>query len=763
MAGPEIKIASADRIPGKEMLAPEPDTKDLDALLDSLNGSAERFQSLWFSFLGLTLYFAIAALTTTHRDLLLKNPQTLPILNIKVELLPFYVIGPLLYLVFHFYLLMMLALLARTAAEFDKQLRTTIPDEADRERYRARIDNALFLQLLVGMKGERSGVNAFLLGLIGLITIALAPLATLILMQMMFLPYHHLRITWWHRGVVGADLVLILVMTGRCFFPRGLRKAPLVLGTPNRKPRWATAMAFCILLAVGLSTLGDWLSFRQGRWAGEPWPSSVAEWAQWMAGALPPSPEVNPDYAATQDGVVFGLFPNRLILPIDTIVGESRLDETKKEIASRGGNFVPTINLDGRDLQAADLRGADLRGVSLNGAAMQGANLIFGGLDGAQLVIANLRGADLRGAQLHGAHLLSALLQGVDLEGAQLQGAYLHSAQLQDADLEGAQLQAAYLDLAQLQGADLEGAYLQGALLQMAQLQGADLSRAQLQATDRTFAELQGADLSRAQLQGAALRFARLQGASLEGANLADSEFMATIVFRTDINDAELSTSAIRSVVARAGEPTEDSPMLNPCGCQSSTVLRLLSEMQDHRWELEDQFSDHLSTMGYQFFSSRMPDYFEPLTQSVADKWRSTAIKFAPEFQKGAIAARFVRLKPNFQADEQDDEDMARWSWEVSVQHDPSSGPLHLRRLARILGDLACTVDGAPYVARALVAPRYFSITSFTKESRLSTLGEQLNVVRDRMKEGRKNREACPGVAGFTEDDWRALDALNAD
>jgi hypothetical protein len=62
---------------------------------------------------------------------------------------------------------------------------------------------------------------------------------------MMFLPYHHLRITWWHRGVVFTDLVLILVMTSRSFFPRGLRKAPLVLGTLNRKPRWATAMAFC--------------------------------------------------------------------------------------------------------------------------------------------------------------------------------------------------------------------------------------------------------------------------------------------------------------------------------------------------------------------------------------------------------------------------------------------------------------------------------------------------------------------------------------
>jgi hypothetical protein len=157
MARPDTKAigASPEPIPVSETLAPQADTKELDALLDSLNGSAERFQTLWFSFLGLTLYLAIAALATTHRDLLLNNPQNLPILNIKVELLPFYVIAPLLYLVFHFYLLMMLLLLARTAAEFDKQLRTTLADEPGRERYRARVENALFLQLLVGMKGER--------------------------------------------------------------------------------------------------------------------------------------------------------------------------------------------------------------------------------------------------------------------------------------------------------------------------------------------------------------------------------------------------------------------------------------------------------------------------------------------------------------------------------------------------------------------------------------------------------------------------------
>jgi hypothetical protein len=63
-------------------------TEDLDALLDSLNGSAERFQTLWFSFLGLTLYLAIAALTTTHRSLLLGEAQTLVSYSARRKLCP---------------------------------------------------------------------------------------------------------------------------------------------------------------------------------------------------------------------------------------------------------------------------------------------------------------------------------------------------------------------------------------------------------------------------------------------------------------------------------------------------------------------------------------------------------------------------------------------------------------------------------------------------------------------------------------------------
>jgi uncharacterized protein YjbI with pentapeptide repeats len=695
MAGPDTKNidASPEPIPGKETLAPQADTKELDALLDSLNGSAERFQTLWFSFLGLTLYLAIAALATTHRNLLLGEPQTLPILNIKVELLPFYIIAPLLYLVFHFYLLMMLALLACTAAEFDKLLRTTLADEADRERYRARVGNALFLQLLVGMKGERSGVNAVLLGLIALITIVLAPLATLVLMQMMFLPYHEFRITWWHRGIVVADLVLIVVMTVRCFYPRGLGKAPLVLGAINRKPRWATAMAFCVLLAVALAPLAYWLSFRQGRWAGEPRPSSFKEWRQWMAGDPPRSPEVNPDYAATAKGAVFGWFPNRLQLRDETIVGGTKLEETKKEIASRGGDFVPTKVFDGRDLQAADLSGADLRGVSLNDAAMQGSDLSRVRLDGARLIRVNLQGAELGGARLRSAGLAGAELRGAELQDAQLQGANL-VAQLQGADLSGAQLQGAYLGGAQLQGADLSGAQLQGASLGGARLQGANLSGAQLQ----------GAGLRGAGLQGANLLAAQLQGADLGYADLSDGELDMAFVFRTDISDAELATAAIRNIQADKVMP----------------------------WILPKT---------------------APLTDEDVDRWTGAATEFAREKDKAEITQRFARLKP-VQVTGQDASDQAKWSelGKQSAALDPDGGQ-YRRWLADRLGHLACDPDGAPYVARGLVGqPPFYS--------RLASLGDQLERVRERMKAGREKPDACKGVAGFTEADWRQLDAI---
>jgi hypothetical protein len=66
-----------------------PDTKEAEALATALNRSAERVQTLWFSFLTFMVYLAIAAGTTTHRMLFLESPLKLPVLNIDLPLWAF--------------------------------------------------------------------------------------------------------------------------------------------------------------------------------------------------------------------------------------------------------------------------------------------------------------------------------------------------------------------------------------------------------------------------------------------------------------------------------------------------------------------------------------------------------------------------------------------------------------------------------------------------------------------------------------------------
>jgi hypothetical protein len=107
-------------------------------------------------------------------------------------------------------MLLNLVLLARTAKSFEDALVRAFPEDGEaRENFRMRIENTLFVQLLVGAKREREGVNAKLLSLMALITLALAPVALLLMFEVKFLPYHSETITWWHRGLLALDLALV--------------------------------------------------------------------------------------------------------------------------------------------------------------------------------------------------------------------------------------------------------------------------------------------------------------------------------------------------------------------------------------------------------------------------------------------------------------------------------------------------------------------------------------------------------------------------
>ena len=90
------------------------------------------------------------------------------------------------------------------------RLARAFPEDGEpRENFRMRIENTLFVQLLVGGRLEREGINAKLLSLMALITLALAPVALLLMIQIKFLPYHSEWITWLHRGLLALDLALV--------------------------------------------------------------------------------------------------------------------------------------------------------------------------------------------------------------------------------------------------------------------------------------------------------------------------------------------------------------------------------------------------------------------------------------------------------------------------------------------------------------------------------------------------------------------------
>jgi hypothetical protein len=68
-------------------------------------------------------------------------------------------LAPVLFIVFHFYLLIQLILLSRTVSAFDTALDATKLDEVQRNTTRMRLDNSVFVQIIAGAEPERRGRN----------------------------------------------------------------------------------------------------------------------------------------------------------------------------------------------------------------------------------------------------------------------------------------------------------------------------------------------------------------------------------------------------------------------------------------------------------------------------------------------------------------------------------------------------------------------------------------------------------------------------
>jgi uncharacterized protein YjbI with pentapeptide repeats len=469
------------------------DPFDVEALGNAVNDSAGRVSTIWVSFLIFALYLLTTATTVTNRQLFLAEPVKLPVLNIDLPLWGFFFLAPILFVIFHIYVLLQVMLLARTAAAYNDAVERAVKRHqltpADDASLRQRLANTLFAQIFAGSPRERGGWFGWLLKAMAWITLVAAPILILVVFQFAFLPYHSHIATWTHRLLILAELVVafalwpLVLNSERDFMWKGIwaqinraTVLPRRLLGPKEARREECAWLKQQRIGLACCVLYVFVCLSVATFPGEPhvnlltgqWPSSVVckRWIQ-------------------QPFRFADLRFDRVVAPHVDAIDHQKLEQIEKETKASGEapyQSERTRSVRDRDLNCGDFSDfADLRRIDWTGAHLRQANFNDAKLEGATLALTDLQDASLDSAQLQGASLDQAQLQGASLYIAQLQGASLDEAQLQGAYLKGAQLQGASLADAGLQAAFLSVAHLQGAFLDLAELQGASFFAAHLQ------------------------------------------------------------------------------------------------------------------------------------------------------------------------------------------------------------------------------------------------------------------------------------------
>jgi uncharacterized protein YjbI with pentapeptide repeats len=439
-------------------------------------------RGLWLSFLTFGTYLVITFAGVDHRDLLLETPVTLPVLNAPLPLVTFFWVAPILFVIFHLYLLLSLKLLADQVHNYVGQMEEVGLDSDAQDRARLQLPNFVVVQVLGGTSAQVNSWAGRLLGFTAFLTLVAGPLILLLFAQLMFLPYHGWGVTMAQRVLVMVDLAFIW------YFWRAI--------TRREGLHFSGSVA-----SVGLAVL----TFFGFMYPGEK-----------FYGVLPKMVFV--ETGIQPESVGFDLFYNTLFLPNERIVDEDhfkKLELRNKEkglLASQGERTLEVTS--NRDFRFANFDSIDLRKANLNNSILDGAHLGSASLNGVTFNYSSLLRSDLGQATLSGASLDSARFDGASFNNSDMRGTLIRHATLRGAYLVFTSLQAADLTLSDLDGANLKGARLHGALLAGTMFKGANLDKSELQGStfngiffDNLFLRRQ---ILKLQFKGATLRSAKI-------------------------------------------------------------------------------------------------------------------------------------------------------------------------------------------------------------------------------------------------------------
>jgi uncharacterized protein YjbI with pentapeptide repeats len=632
------------------------------SLLEAVNRSSDSANAAWLIYMALMSYLLLTVAGVGHKELLLSSDVVLPILGVKIELTRFFIFAPILVVLLHVGLMGQLVQLARKTLEFAASIRMLETSDQRTHPLRLELNNFFFVQAIAGPERSRI-VGMFLHGMSWLTILAL-PVLLLLYIQLVFLPYHDVGITWVHRVALIADIAL-LVFIGMFMWRLETSFLRAFLRTSLHHP-------VSLLLTAGLLVAVALFSIFVATIPGEAGEQSTAPPGARQASDGDGRRVFGYTVQGLAEGSLLGFFQRNLnVTDTDLVIDK---DVTPGR---------PTLNLRGRDLRFARFDRTDLHQADMTGANLDGASLVGTDLRGVWMSCANLNAlllsdshragqcASARGTNLSKARLAEAKMVGVDMRSAKLDEARLEGAQLGHAILSGASFASA-----RLEGADLSGAWLHGANFIVASLQGADLSGAKLEGADFTSATMQGASLALAGLEGASLRDAeleganlamgRLAGADLSGAKMQGSDMRGAVVWRAlppaggdvpalaDMAQIVIQQPAEDEWVALAATllRLEDGQLAARLG---ETMARLSDGTQNGAWssspeqQLWQALAKATEGLGADDYKGRLTEYLARLAcrARFADGAVAAGVArraMAPGF-KGDMPALYVRLK----------------------------------------------------------------------------------------------------------------------
>ncbi|WP_142248929.1 pentapeptide repeat-containing protein [Bradyrhizobium sp. UNPF46] len=757
------KTESAKTEPAEK---PEPGKKpEADkSLLSIVNSAAQRIQALWISFISFGAYLTITVLGTTHLKLFLAEPVKLPVFAIDLPLTNFYFVAPTFFLIFHFYLLTQLILLARTIGTLESEFSDWSDDEQD--AVRMQLDNSIFVQMIAGARPERKGGNAWFIRLTAWLTVIWLPLLLLLLFELQFLPYHLEWLTNYHRILLSVDLILLWTLWPLYRWGQGLWAPHLYVDGSVKLPRRCLmfgmralpglsllAIAWLVAVFPGEGLYGNWFTRLPStvvQLAGKT--SGVGQWllswrtnAERIRGARLQKPiatfsftelllEPSVDYVA---GEHRGFFSNTISLPDKKFVDDKiirELDEVEKD--NKPGEFrtLPSLSFRGRNFEQAilsrtDLRRSDFTGAVLNGANFEGASLQrsrFGCADrgpGAKPQAKNSNSKNAKSPATGDANdsdddsseedsLSCAQLNLARLDGAHLQSIDFAGAELRGASILRAELDGAVFDRVKAQGASFFTSRAASVSFIKAKLQGASLSRvSRLDLTNFSYAELQGASLFGITARGANFKGANLQGASFAGANLQAAVF----------SNADLQGAAFRRASLQGA--TFDEADLSLVTFEYAKLWRIGGtpvKTDSAKW-------DHVD------FSARPFAKFETWRSDIVDRAGGDGIW-------AESLSNFEALDPK----QPDPQGFNGWRDLATKSQSTPSGEQDRKiaareaGLAKLFEDLACGADNAPYVARRLILVR-----------RIAETGAGKQLLAQKLRGG--TAAGCPGGVGLND------------